>query len=66
MDKVMMNDSEMDAVTGGTMIPYQVKSGDTLNDIAKQFNVSLVQLMKWNNIQDPNLLVVGQTLKVKF
>ena len=35
-------------------------------DIAKKYNVTIEQLVKWNNIQDPNILTVGQQLKVKF
>lgn len=66
MDKVKMNDEQLDAINGGSIIPYQVQAGDTLNMIAKKFNVTPEQLMKWNNIQDPNLLLVGQQLKVKF
>lgn len=66
MDKVKMNDEQLDAINGGSIIPYQVQAGDTLNVIAKKFNVTPEQLMKWNNIQDPNLLLVGQQLKVKF
>lgn len=66
MDKVKMNDEQLDAINGGSIIPYQVQAGDTLNVIARKFNVTPEQLMKWNNIQDPNLLLVGQQLKVKF
>lgn len=66
MEKVMMNDDQLENVTGGTMIPYQVQPGDTLQAIAKKFNVSVEQLEKWNNIQDVNLLTVGQPIKVKF
>ena len=66
MDKVKMNDEQLDAINGGSIIPYQVQAGDTPNVIARKFNVTPEQLMKWNNIQDPNLLLVGQQLKVKF
>ncbi len=30
---------------------YRVKSGDTLSSIAKRHNVSVAQLMKWNNLK---------------
>lgn len=66
MNKVAMNDEQMDQVTGGTVLPYVVQSGDTLGKIAKKYNVTVEQLMKWNNIKDPNILMVGQQLVIKF
>ena len=66
MNKVAMNDEEMGQVTGGSILPYSVQSGDTLAKIAKKYNVTLEQLMKWNDIKNPDILVVGQQLKIKF
>lgn len=66
MDKVKMNDEQMDQVVGGSVIPYVVEPGDTLTAIAQKFSVSVEQLMKWNDIKNPNMLLVGQQLKVKF
>ena len=64
--KMAMNDEQLDQVTGGTILPYRVKAGDSLASIAKKYNVTVEQLMKWNNIQDPNMLTIGQQLKIKF
>ena len=61
-----MSDDQLNEVSGGSVIPYLVQPGDTLNALAQKFHVSAEQLMKWNNIQDPNMLVVGQQLKIKF
>ena len=66
MDKVSMNDEQMDGVTGGSILPYRVQPGDSLDDIAKKYHVTVDQLMKWNNIQDAGMLTVGQQLKIKF
>ena len=66
LDKVLMDDEQMDAVTGGTVLPYQVKHGDSLAEIAKQFHVTVDQLMRWNGIQDPSMITVGQKLKIKY
>lgn len=66
MDKIKMNDDMMEEVTGGSVLPYVVQPGDSLNSIAKKYNVSMDQLVKWNNIKDPNFLTVGQQLKIKF
>ena len=43
---------------------YTVKRGDNLTKIAKQFNTTVSQLVAWNNIPNPNLIYVGQVLKV--
>lgn len=44
---------------------YIVKSGDTLSSIAKKYKVSINQLVSWNKIKNPNLIFVGQKIKVK-
>ena len=66
MDNNMINDSQLDEVSGGTKIPYVVMAGDTLSAIAQKNNVSLADLMRWNNIQDANLIRVGQQLVLKY
>ena len=66
MDKVAMNDELMNEVTGGSVLPYVVQTGDTLGALAKKYNVTLEQLMKWNNIKNPDILTVGQHLVIKF
>ena len=66
MDKVAMNDELLDQVTGGSMLPCVVQAGDTLSAIAKKYNVTLEQLMKWNNIKNPDILTIGQRLVIKF
>ena len=66
LDKMKMNDEQMDSVTGGTILPYRVQPGDSLAEIAKKYHVTTDQLMKWNNMKDPGALAVGQQLKIKF
>ncbi len=41
-----------------------VRRGDTLSQIAGKYNTSYEYLAKINNIPNPNLIYVGQTLKV--
>jgi len=41
---------------------YIVRAGDTLAAIAAQFGVSLPELMRVNNITNPNVISVGQRL----
>ena len=65
-EKTIMNEDQLDEITGGTILPYRVKVGDNLADVAKKYNVTEDQLMKWNNIEEGGVLTVGQLLKVKF
>ncbi|HHX0016331.1 TPA: LysM peptidoglycan-binding domain-containing protein [Staphylococcus aureus] len=43
---------------------YTVKSGDTLSGIATNFKTTVAKLQSLNNIANPNLIQVGQMLKV--
>lgn len=43
---------------------YIVKKGDTLSEIAKQYNTTVSKLVALNNIKNPNLIIVGQKLKL--
>lgn len=44
---------------------YLVRKGDTLSSIAKKYKTTVKQLVKWNNIKNPNIIKVGQKLRVK-
>lgn len=44
---------------------YQVVAGDTLSSIANRFNTTVNELVKINYISNPNLILVGQILKLK-
>ncbi len=43
---------------------YQVKQGDTLDEIANEYGLSRVDLVEVNNIQDPNLININQQIKI--
>ena len=43
-------------------VTYTVKSGDTLSGIAKKYNTTVDNLVKLNNIKDPNYIITGQKL----
>ena len=45
-------------------IYYIVKSGDTLSHIALWYNTTVEELVKLNNIQNPNLIYVGQRILI--
>ncbi len=44
---------------------YTVQPGDTLGQIAKTYNVSVDDLIEWNNIHDKDRIYPGQELKVQ-
>lgn len=43
---------------------YIVKKGDTLFNIAKMFNVSVENIIKLNNLTNPDLIYPGQRLLI--
>ncbi|MBO8161016.1 MAG: 5'-nucleotidase, lipoprotein e(P4) family [Thermosipho sp. (in: Bacteria)] len=43
---------------------YIVKEGDTLSKIAKETGLTIEELVKFNNIENPDLIVVGQKLRL--
>ena len=50
--------------TGPAPSTYTVKSGDRLKDIALKFGVKWEDIASLNNIRDPNLIFIGQVLKL--
>lgn len=48
---------------GGTT-SYTVVAGDTLSAIAQRFKVSMATLVALNGLANPNLIFVGQVLKI--
>ena len=67
---VVLNLGKIDGITKkswlarGSNKTTQVLSGDTLSAIAKKNNISLDELVKFNNIKDQDKIKVGQTLKI--
>lgn len=43
---------------------HVVRPGDTLRGIARQYGVTVRDLVGWNNLADPNQIHVGQVLRV--
>ena len=43
---------------------YIVRSGDTLTSIASKYNTTYQELAKYNNIENPNIIYVGQEIKI--
>ena len=45
-------------------VTYVVKAGDTLSGVADMFGVTVDDIVRFNNIADPNALQVGQVLTI--
>ena len=51
-------------VTPGQAAKYTVKPGDTLSGIALEFDVTVDDIVKANNLTDPNSIYEGQVLTI--
>ena len=51
-------------VNYGQYIVYNVVGGDVLSGIAIRFGVTVQQICQWNNIQNPDLILIGQKLTI--
>lgn len=45
-------------------VKYTVKRGDTLSKIANRYGITVNEIVALNNIQNPNLIYVGQQLRI--
>ena len=43
---------------------YVVKYGDTLSDIAAKYNTTYQRIAEYNGIKNPNIINVGQKIKI--
>ena len=62
--------NRVNEILGGGMssssaVYYTVKKGDTLSKIASEYGTTVSQIVKWNNISNPNLIYIGQKFRVK-
>ena len=64
-DTSNLPDVEVDTDEGTTQtVYYTVKKGDTLWQIAKNYETTVNKIVSDNNIQNPNLIFTGQVLKI--
>ncbi len=52
------------SATGGQVSSYTVQEGDTVYSIARRFNTTPEAITQFNNLANPDSLVVGQTLQI--
>jgi membrane-bound lytic murein transglycosylase D len=53
----------INSATGRNRV-YYVKKGDTLSHIARDFGVTVSQLLKWNHLKRNSILKVGQSIVI--
>ena len=58
------NNSQNNSSNNQSIITYKIKSGDTLSQIALTYNTTVSNLVNLNNIKNPNLIYVGETIKI--
>lgn len=63
--RILTNSTIEGTETRGTgSITYTVQRGNTLSQIARAYGVTISHLVELNNIQNPNLIYVGQKLRI--
>ena len=72
----IINDNDLGQVSGGwqyangsfvnygNYIVYTVAPGDVLSGIGQRFGVSYMQIAQWNNIKNPDKILIGQKLTI--
>ena len=59
-----MIERSLNGITANGARVYTVKHGDTLTAIAREYRVSIEDLIKWNKLSNPDQLQTGQKLVV--
>ena len=54
-----------DVINAGNKKYYTIKSGDTLSGIAAKYETTVNVIAQLNGIENPNLIIAGDTIRVK-
>ena len=65
-EKLKIYYSEYDNLGETNHYIYTIKRGDTLFKISKKFKVSVKELIRINNIKNPNKIYAGERLKIEI
>jgi membrane-bound lytic murein transglycosylase D len=60
------SDSTPRSAASSRKVTYVVRAGDTLNQIAKLFQVSVREIMAWNGIGARSVISAGQKLTIRL
>lgn len=52
------------SASNGNYMRYTIQSGDTLSAIARRYDTTVEELVRLNNIQNPNLIYANETLLI--
>ena len=63
-DIFVSDNTQIDSEVKNETVVYTVTRGDTLSAIARRYGVTVSEIVKLNNIQNPNLIYVGQRLYI--
>ncbi len=61
---IIVTNSNFNLLGETNQVNYTVQRGNTLSEIAERFNTSIGEIVRLNNIQNPNLIFVGQRLRI--
>jgi LysM repeat protein len=59
-----MDEAKFSFAEGKWMVKYIVQPGDTLGNIAVKYRTTVRAIVKANGIRDPNMLHVGQIIRI--
>jgi membrane-bound lytic murein transglycosylase D len=59
------NLSQTRAILTSTTTTHRVKNGENLGSIAQKYGVTVKQIIRWNNLKNPNKLKIGQRLEIQ-
>ena len=71
MKKVLVSAAALTGtIAGATVVAnadtVTVKAGDTVSELAQKYNTTVNTIQQLNNLSNPNLIFVGQQLKVNY
>lgn len=64
-DTVYLTDDEDKHRPDENYIYYQVRSGDTLTEIARRYDTTVEEIARENRISNPDLIYVGEILRIR-
>lgn len=64
-DRAIIKEPDLKPEEQKKIIYYRVKFGDTLFSIAKNYDVTINELVSWNSIKNPNLIFPNEVIKIE-
>ncbi len=64
-DKMEIKEPDLRDEEKKKIVYYRIQRGDTLTNIAREYGVTVSDLIKWNDIKRPNLIFPDRVLKIE-